>query len=131
MQIEFISLLSMTIFFLFAWFPVSVGKINTFGKKWAASNRDPLPGKELSGWAARCERAHNNLKDNFPGFIVAILLLGLTEQFDRGTEIASVVYVISRLAHYFSYGIGHVLGRALFYFIGLGSNIYLLLKCIP
>lgn len=121
----------MTMVFLFSWFPVSLGKIKTFGSKWAASNRDPLPGKELSGWAARCERAHNNLKDNFPGFIVAILLLGSTQQFDRGTEIASVIYVISRIGHYITYGIGHVLGRALFYFIGLGSNLYLLLKCIP
>jgi uncharacterized MAPEG superfamily protein len=120
----------MSFLFLIAWLPVSIGKIKIFGGKWAGSNRDPIPDKELTGWAARCERAHNNLKDNFPGFIVAIFLLGFTNQFDKGTEILSMIYVISRIGHYFFYGIGNVPGRALCYMIGLGSNIYLLLKCL-
>ena len=130
MRTEYISLLVMTFLFLFAWLPGSIGKVKTFGGKWASSNRDPVPGKVLTGWAARCERAHNNLKDNLPGFIVAIFVLGLTNQFDKGTEILSLIYVISRIGHYFFYGVGNVLGRAIFYMIGLGSNIYLLLKCL-
>ena len=129
MQTEYISLAIMTLLFLFAWLPVSIGKVKTFGGKWANSNRDPVLGKELTGWAARCERAHNNLKDNFPGFIAAILILGQTGQFDTGTAIASIIYVISRIAHYIFYGIGNVSGRAFSYFLGLFINIYLLIKC--
>lgn len=129
MQTEYISLVTMTFIFLFAWLPVSIGKTKTFGRKWAGSNRDPIPGKELTGWAARCERAHNNLKDNFPGFIAAVLILGQTGQFDHGTAIASVIYVISRIGHYIFYGIGNVPGRAISYFLGLFINMYLLFKC--
>ncbi len=129
MRIEYISLLVMTFLFLFAWLPGSIGKVKTFGGRWANSNRDPIPGKELTGWAARCERAHNNLKDNLPGFIVAILILGQTNQFDRGTELASMIYLISRMGHYISYAIGNVTARAALFFVGLFSNIYLLLKC--
>lgn len=89
-----------------------------------------MPGKELEGWAARCERAHNNLKDNFPGFIAAILLLGITNKSDESTAIISVVYVVARIGHYIVYGMGYVPLRALFYFTGLLGNIYLLIKVL-
>jgi uncharacterized MAPEG superfamily protein len=118
----------MTIFFMFAWVPVSVGKAKSFGRKWIASNRSPLPDKELIPWAARCERAHNNLKDNFPAFIAAILLLGHLGKLDQGTTYAALIFVFARLAHYFAYGMGNVPGRAVSYALGLGANLYLLVK---
>ena len=120
----------MSILFLLAFFPVSVGKAQSFGWKWLGSNRKPIPGKELPEWAARCDRAHNNLKDNFPGFIAAVLLLGLTAKFDHSTAILCWLYVGARVMHYASYGLGIVPLRALFYFTGLFSNLYLLIKVI-
>lgn len=130
MRPEYQSLVMMSILFLYAFLPVSFGKFKTFGGKWLVSNRKPVQGKELEGWSARCERAHNNLKDNFPGFIAAILLLGMTNKFDDSTAIIAVVYVIARICHYISYGMGIVPLRAVFYFTGLLGNTYLLIKVL-
>lgn len=130
MPTEYLSLAIMTLLFLFAWFPVSVGKSQSFGAKWLASNRTPPKDKELAPWAARCDRAYNNLKDYFPAFIVAILVLGHTGRFDESTAIASIIFVVARVGHYVSYGYGHVLGRALCFFAGLIANTFLLGKII-
>lgn len=128
MQTEYCSLVIMTMFFLVAWFPSSMGKYRSYGWKWLAGNRSPVAGKELEPWAARCERAHNNLKDNLPGFIVAILVLGLLQKFDSGTAMASMIYVAGRLGHYAFYAAGIPLLRGLFFFVGLFSNFYLLIR---
>jgi uncharacterized MAPEG superfamily protein len=128
MPIEYQALASLTLLFLFAWFPVSIGKWKSFGGTWLASNRDPLKGKELLPWAARCDRAYSNLKDYFPAYVVAVLVLGVTNKFDDSTNIASVLFVVARVGHYAAYALGNVLGRAIFFFIGLGANVYLLLK---
>jgi uncharacterized MAPEG superfamily protein len=130
MPFEYQMLGLMTLFFLFAWLPSSVGKMRAFGVAWLNSNRDPVTGRELNPWATRADRAHNNLKDNFPGFAVAIILLGTTGRFDEGTSIAAALYVFVRLAHFVSYTIGLVTPRALFYLVGLGANIYLLCKML-
>lgn len=130
MRPEYQSLAILSLLFLFAWFPASFGKWKTFGVKWLFSNRRPVEGKALDGWAARCERAHNNLKDNLPAFIVAVVLLGLTNKFDHSTTIASVGYVTCRIGHYFSYAIGNVMARAIFFTIGLAANSYLLIKVL-
>ena len=128
MHTEYQALTSLTLLFMCAWLPISIGKWKSFGGAWLASNRDPLKGKELLPWAARCERAYSNLKDYFPAFIVAILVLGATNKFDNSTNIASILFVLARIGHYIAYGIGNVLGRASFFFLGLVANVYLLLK---
>jgi uncharacterized MAPEG superfamily protein len=127
---EITALVIMTIFFLFAFMPVSVGKKQAFGFNWLASNRNPVVGKELPEWAQRCERAHHNLKDNFPAFVAAVLALVVTEKTTQGTSIACLVYVVARMGHYLVYGLGSVPLRALCYFTGLFANLYLLLKVI-
>ena len=128
MYIEYQSLVILTLVFLLAWFPASIGKWKTFGSKWIASNRNPASGKTLDGWAARCDRAHNNLKENFPAFVAAVLVLGATNKFDHSTGIICVSFVVARIAHFISYGLGHVLLRGIFFFIGLACNMYLLMK---
>ncbi len=128
MPIEYSALTVMTVLFLLAWLPLSVGKLKSFGGRWLASNRKPLPGKELLPWAARCERAYNNLKDYFPGYVVAILLLGALDKFDTSTQIAAITYVVARVIHFISYGIGNVPFRGLSFIIGLICNLFLLIK---
>lgn len=127
---EITSLIIMTLFFLFAFFPVSIGKKQAFGFKWLASNRRPVEGKGLPEWAQRCERAHNNLKDNFPGFAVAVLSLVALGRTTEATAIACVIYVIARMTHYLVYGLGNVPARAVCYFTALFANVFLLLKVI-
>lgn len=130
MKVEYVCLIIMSIFFLLAWAPASYGKLKSFGGKWLLSNRNPVTNKELLPWAARVERAHNNLKDNFPGFVVAILLMGLTNKFSDATAVASVVYVIGRFGHFISYAIGNVPMRGLFYMLALACNLFLLIQIL-
>lgn len=130
MAFEYICLTLMTILFMFAWLPGSIGKRKSFGDKWLASNRDPIPGKELLPWAARCDRAYHNLKDYFPGYAVAIILLGTLNKFDPLTQAASALYLLSRVAHFISYAVGNVPQRALYFFMSLACNLYLLIRVI-
>lgn len=128
MQSEYLTLTIGTLFFMFAWLPISVGKSRSFGLKWLASNRTPLEGKELAGWAIRCERAYSNLKDYFPAFIVAILLLGQMDKFDETTKWAAILFVVARIAHYAAYGFGNFPIRFMSYLFAMSANLYLLLK---
>jgi uncharacterized MAPEG superfamily protein len=130
MPIEYICLVIMTLFYLFAWLPVSLGKMKSFGRNWVFSNREPLKNSELVPWAARCDRAYNNLKDYFPAFVVAIVLLGILRKFDHSTNLAAIIFVIGRLGHYISYGAGIVPLRAAFFIPALLSNAYLLIKVL-
>lgn len=128
MLFEYKMLAFMTFIFLLAWMPSSIAKWKSFGPKWLMSNRNPVTGKELRPWGARAERAHQNLKDNFPGFVVAILLLGITNHFDSLTAWAAGLYVFGRLGHFLFYVLGHVPLRAIFFMLALSCNLFLLLK---
>lgn len=128
MPFEYKMLVLMTIIFLLAWIPASMAKLKSFGLKWIQSNRDPLVGRELVPWGARAERAYTNLKDYFPGFVVAILLLGLTNGFNEYTAWASGLYVAGRVGHFLSYTLGSVTFRFLTYVLAMASNVYLLIK---
>jgi len=128
MPFEYKMLAIMTLIFLFSWVPISLAKYRAYGPKWLASNREPLVGRELAPWGRRAERAHLNLKENFPAYFVAILLLGITERFDLVTTYASGLYVVSRLGHYAAYAKGNVNIRFLCYVFALSCNVILLLK---
>jgi len=128
MPFEYSMLALMTLFFLFAWLPGSIGKVRSYGKGWAASNREPVKDKELLPWAGRADRAYNNLKDYYPAFAVVIILLGTTGRFDESTSIAAALFVFMRLGHFLCYTFGNVIGRALCYVVSMGANIYLLIK---
>ena len=128
MAYEYQMLTFMTIFFLFAWLPSSAGKYQSFGWEWLASNRKPLTDKKITPFGARAENAYNNLKDYFPGFVVAVLLLGIHGKFDYTTKWATTFYVIGRVFHMASYLYGNVTLRFAFFVLAMGSNVYLLIK---
>lgn len=130
MAFEYQMLVLMTIFFLFAFIPSSIAKLKSYGRTWVASNRVPTVGKELLPWGARAERAHINLKDNYPAFIVAILLLGSLNKFDHMTTWAAGLYVIGRIGHFASYIAGNVAIRFVTYMLGISANVYLLMKAL-
>jgi uncharacterized MAPEG superfamily protein len=125
---EYQALALMTIFFTLAWIPVSAGKFKSFGTRWLWGNRETKPAGDLVAWAARCDRAYNNLKDYFPAFVVAILVLGASGKFDSSTTCAAWIFVAARLVHYVFYGIGLSLPRFLSFVTGLVANLYLLIK---
>ena len=128
--VEYQMLGLMALIFLFAYVPASVAKAKTFGTRWLASNRDSKPSVAMPAWGERCERAHQNLKDNLPGFIVAVLGLGVTDGFSDLTQWLTITYVIARIVHFASYGMGNVPIRAMSYMVGLVVNSVLLLKLI-
>jgi uncharacterized MAPEG superfamily protein len=130
MNFEYKMLVVMTFFFLFAWLPSSVAKFKAFGGKWLASNRRPVLEKELAPWGARAERAYSNLKDFYPGFVVAILLLGNLNKFNELTAWAAGLYVFARLTHYIAYTAGNVTIRFLAYILAMSSNAFLLVKVL-
>lgn len=127
MQTEYYILAVSTMLFMFAWLPVSIGKKRSYGMDWLVSNRENT-NKELIPWAARCERAYSNLKDYYPAFIVAILLLGQLNKFDETTKWAAIFYVLARIVHYTAYGLGNVPFRFLSYLLAMAANLFLLLK---
>lgn len=124
---EVYALIVMSCLYLFAWLPSSIAKAQQFGKSWIISNRSP---RQLEGIGARSERAYQNLKDNFPGFIVAVLLVEITSSHTFFTHIASWGYVIARCLHFASYTLGYVHARALFWLLGLGLNLILFLAIL-
>ena len=128
MPFEYKMLALMTLLFLFAWLPSSMGKFKSYGSKWLLSNRDPIAGTELVAWGARAERAYANLKDYFPGFVVAVLLLGVTNHFDYLTAWASGLYVVGRVGHYFFYVLGNVQLRLTTFVLSMSCNVFLLIK---
>ena len=80
----------------------------------------------LPEWGLRAERAHNNLKENFPSFAVAVLLLALTGGFTHGTQIAAAVFGGARVVHMPAYIQGRVWPRVISWVLGLGATLYLL-----
>ncbi len=129
MAFEYQILTYATLFYMFAWLPSSVGKFRSFGGRWLASNREH-PGKELLPWAARCERAYANLKDYFPAFVVAILLLGVLGKFDGTTSVTAALFLLGRVLHFLAYAIGSVPGRFVSYLVAMGANLFLLVKVL-
>jgi uncharacterized MAPEG superfamily protein len=130
MAFEYQMLAFMTLFFLLAFLPASMAKREAFGMKWLASNRDQIPSGELPDWGKRAERAYNNLKDYFPGFVVAILLLGQLNKFDQSTAIAAGIYAFARVMHLISYIAGNFPLRFIGYAMGMAANFYLLVKVL-
>ncbi len=114
--------------FVLAFAPASLAKYQAFGTKWMASNRDAKPQEALSAWGERCERAHNNLKDNFPSFIAAVLILGALGRFDSSTHNLVLIWVIGRIMHFVAYALGNVPVRFMGYMMGIVSNLLLLAK---
>lgn len=128
MIFEYQAVAFMSLFFLLAYIPASAAKVRTFGIKWLAGNRDRAPQGEVPVWGARAERAHANLKDNFPAFAAAILVLGSIGGFNGMTKWLAGVYIGARVVHFVSYCIGHAPIRSVSYFFGLGANVALIIR---
>lgn len=76
-------------------------------------------------WGQRAERAHNNLKDYFPSFAVAVLLLMYFQIADTLTLMACILFVVFRIIHFIGYCAGSVQARASAWFVAMIANLYL------
>lgn len=128
MPTEYLALLFTTGFYLVAWLPASVAKKQSYGMKWLAGNRGPAR-RELVEWGQRAERAHQNLKDYFPGFVVAILMLGALDRFHSMTAILAWSFFALRLLHMGVYIAGRPLWRASVWSLSMLCLFALLALC--
>jgi len=126
MTLELQLLAFMSLLFALAWFPASLCKYQTYGWSWLLSNRSPAGLPPLPEWGQRAQRAHDNLKENFPAFAVAVLLLALSGGFTQGTRIAAAVFAAARLIHMPAYIAGAVWARSLSWATGVLATLYLL-----
>ncbi len=126
MSYEMLILGLMTLFFMFSWLPVSLAKYQAYGAGWLIFNRDTEGLPPLPEWGQRAMRAHDNLKENYPGFAVAVLLLAFSGGFTRYTAAAALVFLVARLVHMPAYIIGIPWLRTLSWLAGFIATIYLL-----
>lgn len=126
MPLELQMLALMTLLFAFAWLPASLSKYRSYGLGWVFSNRSTAGLPPLPEWGQRAERAHRNLRENFPAFAVAVLLLALNGGFTPATGLAAVLFVAARVAHFAGYVAGVVWLRTCSWAMGLLATLYLL-----
>lgn len=133
---EIIVLCILSVLYLLAFLPSSLGKLKYYGVKWVASNRslkeNQRPFAEVNHWGGRCERAYQNLQTNFPPFVAAVLLLVTLELTNDWTAIFCWVYLVARVLHFVSYAAGVVAPRAFFWgtgwLINIGLFVYVVLN---
>jgi uncharacterized MAPEG superfamily protein len=127
MPFELYMLAAATLLFLLAFIPGSLYQANAYGgMRWLISNRDPTDKPPLSGAAARAQRAHVNLKENFPACVAAILILVYSGHTGLGTAIASAVFVGARILYIGAYIGGIPPLRTLLWTLAWASTIYIL-----
>lgn len=129
MTSELTALAVMGLFMLFAWLPSSLAKYQQYGAKWLASNR-PQPAQELTGAGGRAAKAHENLKENLPAFIIAIIVVEFSLSHSAWTERFAWAFVIARIIHFFVYTWGFVPLRALSWLVGVVSTLGLFLSAL-
>jgi uncharacterized MAPEG superfamily protein len=66
-----------------------------------AGNRENLP--PASGWAGRAQRAHRNMLENLPLFIILVLAAHLAGKADGMALTGCAVFVWARVAHAVAY----------------------------
>jgi len=95
----------------------ALARLSAAGVDWGLSNRETMP--EVSPWVGRADRAQRNHHDNLAMIGLIILIAVMLQKTDAVTQIASIVIVISRMAHGIFYVAGIALLRSLSYAISV------------
>ena len=110
---------------------LAVASLSTMqrGLKWNISSRDQKA-TELSGVAARMERAFKNFLETFPFFVAAILMVQLTQLQSSNTTLGAQLYFWARLLYIPIYAAGITGVRSLIWGISFAGLIMVLLALI-
>jgi uncharacterized MAPEG superfamily protein len=130
MSYEMTILALVTFFYTFSWLPVLLAKSHTYGARWLFSNRSTTGLPPLPEMAQRAVRAHENLKENYPPFAVAVLLLAFSGGFTQYTAIAALLFLLARLAHMPAYILGIPWLRTSSWTVGFTATLYLLIMAL-
>lgn len=100
MSIELISLTLVVLFTSLMWMPFIANVVSVRGLSHALGY--PISPAPLSGWADRVDRAHRNAVENLVIFAPLVLVLELSGGSSDATRLACMVYVVSRVVHFFT-----------------------------
>jgi uncharacterized MAPEG superfamily protein len=109
------------------WMPYVLDRFIRLGIPRTLGNPRPLDADELSAWARRAQRAHENAVENL--VIFAPLALMAVHSGVGGTALASgasAAYFFARLVHYLSYAAGVPVLRTVAFLGGFGAQLALL-----
>ena len=68
-----------------------------FNMSWAIGNREEEI--EQAPWAARADRAAQNMKENLPLFTALVLLAHVSGEADASSALGAQIFVAARVAH--------------------------------
>lgn len=91
------------------------------GLAWGVGNRDDPP--PLPSWAARAQRAHANLMENLPHYVIVVLVAQIAGRTSEVTALASLVYLGARVTHAVVYAAGITYVRTAAFYVGLGAEV--------
>ena len=91
------------------------------GIGYGIGNRDDPP--PLAPWAARTQRAHANLMENLPHYVIVVLVVHEAGRASAVTATASLVYLGARIAHAVVYGLGITYVRTVAFYVGLAAEV--------
>ncbi|HEX5340096.1 MAG TPA: MAPEG family protein [Gammaproteobacteria bacterium] len=126
MSFEMLMLAFATLLLMFSWLPALTAKCRVYGLNWLTSNRSTEGLPALPDWARRCILAQDNLKENYPAFAVAVLLLAFTGGFTPATALVSALFLGARLVHLPACIAGIPWLRTLSWILGFLATLYLL-----
>ncbi|MGH8279312.1 MAG: MAPEG family protein [Gammaproteobacteria bacterium] len=126
MSPEMTVLALVTLFYLFAWVPPLIAKSRVYGTRWLFGEHSVLSRGPLPEAVERMVLAHDNFRESYPPFAVAVLLLAFSGGFTRLTAFAAWVYLVARLVHMPAASFGLPLLRGLVWLLGLAATLYLL-----
>lgn len=130
MSYEMTILALLTLFYLFSWLPAWLAKYHAYGSSWLLSNRDEAVLPPLPEMAQRAVRAHENLKENYPPFAVAVLLLAVSGGFTPFTAMAALIFLFSRLVYLPAYVFGVPWLRTSSWLTGFIAMLYLMVMAL-
>lgn len=122
MTIDLVVLLAVGALSMLLAFLPGLSRIRRGGMEWGLGNREAPPPRE-PGWVGRAERAHRNLLENLPLFIIVVLVAHVTGAADEITGLACIVFLVARIAHAGFYVGGITLVRTLVFYIALGAEL--------
>lgn len=99
------------------------------GVRWALGNRADTP--PSSGWAARAERAYQNMAESLLPFACVVLVVQAGGLNGEMSALGATMFFFSRLAYATLYIAGVTLLRSISYFggiIGIGLIVYQILS---
>jgi uncharacterized MAPEG superfamily protein len=128
MTIDLACLLGLALWTLVLNHAPTIGRIRTAGVAWGLSNREETP--TVAPWIGRADRAQRNHHDNLPMLAIVILIAHVTGKHDGITAIASVVMLVSRIAHSLVYIFGITQLRPPFYLLSIVAMLAIVRRIV-